>query len=146
MRVYRSNLLSQTVFNTSYNNKLLGFKIIYAVLICIINRKTKHINILKILLTLYEIECFAPVRTLTLYWTENCIVPRVAQFVHAVSAGESVVCYNQPDGVYEVNCRAYTLCVDGEERIVNCEPGLAFNKDSKQCEKYVRLRLQQQRR
>lgn len=50
-------------------------------------------------------------------------------------AGECMICVNQPDGVYEENCRAYTRCINGEEEIVNCGVDQAFNRDSKQCER-----------
>lgn len=58
-----------------------------------------------------------------------------SHFVFAV--GECMICINQPDGIYEANCRAYTLCIDGQDQIVNCEEGQAFNRESKQCERWV---------
>ncbi|XP_045173934.2 uncharacterized protein LOC123535367 [Mercenaria mercenaria] len=52
----------------------------------------------------------------------------------SISLCVCTLCLNKPDGVYETNCRAYSLCIDGKEEIVNCEIGQAFNTKSKQCE------------
>jgi len=46
-----------------------------------------------------------------------------------------MVCINQPDGVYEMNCKAFSRCVDGEELIVNCGEDQAFNRDTKECDR-----------
>ncbi|WAR03032.1 hypothetical protein MAR_009590 [Mya arenaria] len=45
-----------------------------------------------------------------------------------------IVCVNRPDGVYEINCRAYSLCAGGMMEVVNCEYDQAYNPKSKQCE------------
>ncbi|KAL4224054.1 hypothetical protein ACF0H5_017511 [Mactra antiquata] len=45
-----------------------------------------------------------------------------------------IICTNLTDGVYEVNCRSYTLCSNGGEEIVNCDPGMAYNTKTQICE------------
>jgi len=46
-----------------------------------------------------------------------------------------MVCTDKPDGVYEMNCRAFTKCVEEQPVIVNCDHDEAFNRETVQCEK-----------
>ena len=46
-----------------------------------------------------------------------------------------IVCYRMPDGIYEENCKAYTMCKGGEEVIVQCGPDQAYDTQAKSCGK-----------
>ncbi|XP_050409736.1 chitin-binding domain protein cbd-1 [Patella vulgata] len=43
-------------------------------------------------------------------------------------------CANQDDGIYEIGCKSFVRCKDGEGETVECEEGLVFNPAIGDCD------------
>ena len=71
-------------------------------------------------------------RVIALYFQQVCLFKGNIPLISVCSCE---ICADKPDGVYETNCRAYSICIGGKEEIVNCEIGQAFNTKTKQCDK-----------
>ncbi|XP_041376896.1 chitin-binding domain protein cbd-1-like [Gigantopelta aegis] len=46
----------------------------------------------------------------------------------------ATICTDQPDGAYEISCKAYTSCTNGKGTIINCERDLVFNNNTGKCD------------
>ena len=43
-------------------------------------------------------------------------------------------CTDQPDGDYEISCKAYTSCTNGQSTLINCQKNLVFNNVTGKCD------------
>merc|ERR1712244_40834 len=43
-------------------------------------------------------------------------------------------CTGQPNGNYEIGCRSYATCNNGQAQIVSCDVDMAYNQDTGKCD------------
>ncbi|KAK6184327.1 hypothetical protein SNE40_002009 [Patella caerulea] len=61
----------------------------------------------------------------------KCLLLFITCFTAAVSGFD---CTNADDGIYEIGCKSFVRCKDGEGETVECEEGFVFNPKIGDCD------------